>query len=93
MTPLETELLTALRDLETAVQSMRTAEPKPNLASHFAKLDELTKQLPPQTDPALLHYMHKKSYQKARLFLEGRDAENQVGNCRHVDNHGNPVDL
>jgi len=44
----------------------------------------LTAQLPPQTDPQLLHYLHKKSYEKARLFLQGRDAENQFGNCRHV---------
>jgi len=47
-------------------------------------LDELTRKLPPNADPGLLHYLHKKSYEKARLFLEGRDAENQLGNCRHV---------
>jgi len=32
----------------------------------------------------LLHYLQKKSYEKARLYLQGRDAENQLGNCRHV---------
>jgi hypothetical protein len=50
----------------------------------FARLDELTRALPRDTDPTLLHYLQKKSYQKARLFLEGRDAENQAGNCRPV---------
>ena len=32
----------------------------------------------------LLHYLHKRSYQKARLYLEGRDAENQAGQCGHI---------
>jgi hypothetical protein len=40
--------------------------------------------MPRDADPTLLHYLHKKSYEKARLFLQGRDAENQVGNCGHV---------
>jgi len=31
-----------------------------------------------------LHYLHKKSYEKARLWLEGREAENKAGNCGHV---------
>ena len=50
----------------------------------FNRIDELTKQLPRDTDPTLLHYLHKKSYEKARFYLQGRDAENQAGNCRHV---------
>lgn len=74
----------ALVDLDLAVKSLATASPKPDLAGLFARIDGLTRQLPPQTDPTLLHYLHKKSYEKARLFLEGRDWENQVGNCRHV---------
>jgi len=36
------------------------------------------------TDPQLLHYLQKKSYEKARLFLQGRDAENVQGSCGHV---------
>jgi hypothetical protein len=93
MTPLEQNILDALLNLENAVATIRTANPKPDLPSLFARIDDLTNQLPPQSDPSLLHYLHKKSYQKARLFLEGHDAENQVGNCRHVDNKGRPVDL
>jgi len=69
-------ILSALEELDRTV--------KPNLLPLFARLEELTKQLPPGTDPALLHYLHKKSYEKARLFLLDRDAENQAGNCRHV---------
>jgi hypothetical protein len=82
--PLENEILATLTHLDAAVKSMPTANPKPNLLPLFARLDELTKQLPPQTNPTLLHYLHKKSYEKARLFLSGHDAENQAGNCRHV---------
>ena len=81
---LEKKLLDALIELENAVKAMPTANPKPNLLPLFGRLDELTKQLPSHADPTLLHYLHKKSYEKARLYLQGRDAENQVGNCRHV---------
>jgi len=81
---LERNLLNTLIELENAVKAMPTANPKPNLVPLFDRLDELTKQLPRNADPALLHYLHKKSYEKARLFLQGRDAENQLGNCRHV---------
>ena len=84
MTEVEQNILQSLVDLETAVKSMPAASPKPNLLPIFSRLDELARQLPPQTDPTLLHYLHKKSYEKARLFLQGREAENQAGNCRHV---------
>lgn len=82
--PVEMELLATLDQLAETVKAMPAANPKPNLLPLFAQLDELTRQLPRDTDPTLLHYLHKKSYEKARLFLQGRDAENQVGNCRHV---------
>ena len=81
---LEQQIAGALADLEKAVKSMATANPKPNLLPLFRRIDDLTSQLPRNTDPVLLHYLHKRSYQKASLFLAGRDAENQVGNCRHV---------
>lgn len=84
---MEKDILTALVELDGAVKSMATAKPKPNLLPLFGRLDELTARLPRQTDPVLLHYMHKKSYEKARLFLEGREAENQAGNCRHGHTH------
>lgn len=81
---LEADLLTWLVKLHDAVKSMTAAGSKPNLLPIFARIDELTRQLPPNADPALLHYLHKKSYEKARLYLLGRDAENQAGNCHHV---------
>jgi hypothetical protein len=67
---LEKNLLNALIELDNAVKTMPTANPKPNLLPIFSRLDELTKQLPRDTDPTLLHYLHKKSYEKARLHLE-----------------------
>ena len=84
MTAVENDILKALVELDDAVKAMPSANPKPNLLPLFAKIEDMTRQLPPNTAPELLHYLHKKSYQKARLFLEGRDAENTAGNCRHV---------
>jgi len=81
MTDTERAILKALGDLDSAVKSMPTANPKPNLLPLFTRLDELTRQLPKNASPDLLHYLHKKSYEKARLWLEGRDAENARGNC------------
>jgi len=80
----EQELFSTLARLDAAVKTLATANPKPSLLPLFARIDELARQLPRDTDPALLHYLHKKSYEKARLFLQGRDVENQAGNCRHV---------
>jgi hypothetical protein len=84
MTETEQAILQTLVQLEAAVKGMAAAHPKPSLLSLFARIEELTGQLPKETDPSLLHYLHKKSYEKARLFLQGRDAENAEGSCRHV---------
>src|SRR6266542_3366555 len=85
MTDTEQKLLQALLELERAVTAMAAAQPKPDLRPLFSRIEELTRQLPAQTDPSLLHYLHKKSYEKARLHLQGRGAENRAGQCRHVD--------
>jgi len=82
--PVEHELLAALTQLAATVQAMSAAKPKPDLRPIFARIEELVSSLPRDTDPALLHYLHKHSYEKARLFLLGREAENQAGNCRHL---------
>lgn len=82
--PVEHELLAALTQLEEAVRARSAGSPKLDLLAIFTRLDELATRLPPDTDPALRHYVHKKSYEKARLFLLGREAENRAGNCRHL---------
>ena len=84
LTALEQTLLDALLELDRAGKSLRTPGAKPDWPALFARLDELAGRLPRDTDPTLLHYLQKKSYEKARLFLEGRNAENQAGNCPHV---------
>lgn len=81
MTELESNILTALLELDSAAKSMPTSNPKPDLQPLFGRLDDLTRQLPHNADPNLLHYLHKKSYEKARLLLEGRDAQNARGTC------------
>ena len=77
MTETEKAIWQTLIELESAVQSLAAANPKPSLLPIFARLDELTAQLPPQTDGRLLHYLDGKSYQKARLWLDGREAANE----------------
>lgn len=81
MTDIERDIYNALVQLDTAVRSMPTANPKPNLIPIFTRLDELALQLPKGSDPDLMHYLHRKSYEKARLLLEGRNRENSRGNC------------
>ena len=89
MTETEQHILDALLELERTIEAMARTTPKPSLLPLFTRLDELTLGLPRSTDPTLLHYLHKKSYQKARLFLQERDAENATGNCHgHVDEQG-----
>jgi HD-GYP domain-containing protein (c-di-GMP phosphodiesterase class II) len=77
MTELEQRILAVLDDLDSMVKT----RPLPNLLPVFSRLDELARQLPKQTDPQLLHFLKKKSYEKARLLLRGRDAENARGTC------------
>lgn len=81
MSETERAILQALGELDAAVRAMPAANPKPNLLPLFARLDELTSQLPKNASPELLHFLHKKSYEKARLWLEGRGAELARGNC------------
>jgi hypothetical protein len=83
MNETERGILAALNRLDTMARSMKTANPKPNLLPVFEELDQLTAQLGRDGDPNLLHYLHKKSFEKARLYLEGREAENEQGSCRH----------
>lgn len=84
MTALEKNLLQTLTELDAAVKTMAAAQPKPDLLPLFRRLDELALELPRETDPNLRHYLNKKSYEKARLFLLGRDCENKTGSCGHV---------
>ncbi len=83
MSQTEQALLDKLIELETAARSIRTADPKPDLRALFRRIDELTSQLPSDAPADLRHYLQRKSYEKARLFLEGRESENRRGSCAH----------
>jgi hypothetical protein len=83
MTDMENRILDTLLELESAVNNLATANPKPNLVPLFTRLDEMAGQLPPDADPELRHFLHRKSYQKARLLLQGRGGENRRGSCGH----------
>jgi hypothetical protein len=82
MTAIERNILAALTELEATVKTMPTANPKPNLLPLFQRIEALADQLPRSTAPDLLHYMHKKSYEKARQWLEGRFGEIEKGSCK-----------
>jgi hypothetical protein len=83
MNETERSILATLKELDEAVRTIRTAATKPNLIPLFRRIDTLRDALPRGTDPQLLHYLHKQSFEKARLYLEGRDAENKAGSCAH----------
>jgi hypothetical protein len=84
MSEIENAILQALNELDAAVKTFPTAQPKPSLLPIFTRIDTLAESLPKDTDPSLVHYLKKKSYEKARFFLQGRDEENTTGSCGHV---------
>ena len=70
MTETEREILETLVMLENTAAKMPTSNPKPDLRPLFAQIESLAAQLPKETDRELLHFLHRKSYQKARALLE-----------------------
>jgi hypothetical protein len=72
MTQTEHKLLDTLLELEEAAGRMASGQPKPDLRPLFARLDRLAAQLPADAPPDLRHYLQRKSYQKARAFLQER---------------------
>lgn len=84
MTTIETDILQALTELDAAIKSLPTAQPKPNLLALFARIDALAQQLPRTTDPELLHFLQRKSYEKARAKLEGRVPARGACGDRHT---------
>ena len=81
MTQMEQELHRALRHLEDAVKRMGETKAPVDLLPFFARIEELTARLPVGTDPQLVHFLQRKSFEKARLWLEGRKAEITRGIC------------
>lgn len=79
----ENRILETLLELESTVNNLASTGARPNLVPLFSKLDEFAAQLPAGSDPELRHFLQRKSYQKARLLLQGRGAENRRGSCGH----------
>ena len=84
MTENEQAILRSIVELEAAVAAPKNDPLRAQLGTHLKRLRERVRALPSGTDPSLLHYLHKQSWEKARLFLQGREAENAAGNCGHV---------
>ena len=76
----EQNLIGAIKELESAA-AVVNVKPKPDLLTHFSRIDELTAQLPGDTNRELIHYLRNKSYAKALLYLEGRQTEIEKGAC------------
>jgi hypothetical protein len=72
MTQTEQKILETLLELEQAAGQMGTGLTKPDLRPIFTRLDNLASQLPADAPPDLRHYLQRKSYQKARAFLQQR---------------------
>ena len=81
MTPLEQELHAALLELDAAVKRMAATKTPVDLLPLFARIDELGAKLPPGTDPQLVHFIQRKSFEKATLWLAGRKTEITRGIC------------
>lgn len=80
MTPPEQELHAALVALEMAVAN-QVGGRRVDLLPLFARIDDLGAALPADADPQLRHFLERKSFAKARLWLENRRAEITRGRC------------
>lgn len=69
--PLELhELFATLAEYQAAVPRQKEPNP-PDLLAIYSRLDALEKQVKPVADEMLQHYLYKKSYRKAWLYLQG----------------------
>ncbi len=80
MTDSLTQLRTALDDYFAAVAAQGKPD-APDLMKHFTRLDALETELGTEAPPDLRHYLQQKSYRKAWLWLQDRQAEITRGAC------------
>ena len=87
VTATEHAILEALIELERAAGAARAPQVAPQakipVLPILERIDRLALELPPTAPGDLRHYLQRKSYEKARLFLLDRDAENTPGQCGH----------
>lgn len=79
----EQDILSALIDLEAAAASARGPGPKIPILPILERLDRFAVDLPADAPGDLRHYLQRRSYEKARLFLLGRGAGAPRGTCGH----------
>ncbi len=70
-TPFEDSVWEALAALEAAIAEGRPPAPNPALRPALARVEALTREVTPDVDPQLRHFLQRGSFQKARLWLEG----------------------
>lgn len=68
-------LAQTLDDYLDAVPRQKEPNP-PDLMALFVRLEAHEAELDGSYPAQLRHYMHQKSYRKAHLYLQGREAEN-----------------
>ncbi len=73
-------LASTLNEYLDAVPRQKEPNP-PDLMALYARLDAHEAEIDASYPAQLRHYLHQKSYRKAHLFLQDRDAENLRGNC------------
>jgi hypothetical protein len=69
MSESEQALHAVLVELEAAAKPVPAGSARPNLMPLFERIDALTASLPADADRELLHFLHRKSYEKAREWL------------------------
>ena len=86
MKAIEQAILEALQELEGAAAARGVvggAAAKVPILPILERIDRLAGELPSDAPGDLRHYLQRKSYEKARLFLQDRGEENARGNCGH----------
>lgn len=71
MTEFELSLKRTLEDFQAALASGA----KEQLGESLQRINQLTDSTPSDTHPQLVHYLQKRSYQKAIQWLNGEDPE------------------
>jgi hypothetical protein len=83
MNKIEQDILLELAELDRIIKTMRATHSKPDLVAKFSRIDELASRLPPGTSSELTHFLQRKSYEKARAWLEQRHGAVPRDNCGH----------
>jgi len=79
MATVEQELREALAKFMRAVADKNQSA----VTASLSRLTELQRQLGPDASPMLVHYLERRSYQKALDFLNSGHSETEAPQCGH----------